>query len=116
MVRRSVGGGGIPGARKIAAAFTDKGTRAVVAMQGDTVQVSDRGVVVNGTLLSNSSPLGRDSDGRPLPRPPMTLHILTADEVWLVSSHSVRSYDSRYFGPVAASRVIAVIEGLITAP
>jgi conjugative transfer signal peptidase TraF len=87
----------------------------IVAMQGDTVQVLDRGVVVNGTLLSHSAPLERDSDGRPLPRLPMVLHVLAANEVWLLSSHSPRSYDSRYFGAVPASRVVARIEALVTA-
>ncbi|HWG35195.1 MAG TPA: conjugative transfer signal peptidase TraF [Gemmatimonadaceae bacterium] len=87
----------------------------VVATQGDTVQVFDRGVVINGTFLSNSAPLERDSDGRPLPRLPMALHILTPDEIWLLSSHSARSYDSRYFGAVASSRVVAQIEALVTA-
>ena len=87
----------------------------IAAVQGDTVQVLDRGVVVNGALLSNSAPLERDSDGRPLPRLPMVLHILTSNEVWLLSSHSARSYDSRYFGPVAASRVVDRIEALVTA-
>lgn len=88
----------------------------IVAMRGDTVQVLARGVAVNGTLLSNSAPLARDSKGRSLPRLQMATHVLTADEVWLLSSHSARSYDSRYFGAVAASRVVARIEALVTAP
>lgn len=87
----------------------------IVAIQGDTVRVLNRGVVVNGTLLSNSAPLARDSKGRPLPKVPMALHVLTADEIWLLSSHSARSYDSRYFGAVARSRVVARIEALVTA-
>jgi conjugative transfer signal peptidase TraF len=79
----------------------------VVAIAGDTVDVDERGVAVNGTLLTNSRPLTRDSYGAELMILRTVNHIVSDDELWLVSSHSPRSFDSRYFGPVRRSDVRA---------
>src|ERR1700760_1219520 len=38
----------------------------VVAKAGDTVDVSDRGITVNGVLLRNTAPKSKDSRGRPM--------------------------------------------------
>jgi type IV secretory pathway protease TraF len=62
---------------------------------------------VNGTLLTNSRPLARDSHGAELMILRTVNHIVGDDELWLVSSHSPRSFDSRYFGPVRRSDVRA---------
>lgn len=86
----------------------------IAAMAGDTIDVEDRGVLVNGRLLSNSVPLERDSEGRSLPRFRVTGHVVPPEEVWLLSSHSARSYDSRYYGGVPMSRIVARIEPLLT--
>jgi conjugative transfer signal peptidase TraF len=87
----------------------------VVAIVGDTIQVDDRGVGVNGRVVPNSAPLERDSKGRSLPRLRTSGHVVQSDEVWLVSSYSGRSYDSRYYGGVPTSRLVAPIEPLLTA-
>jgi conjugative transfer signal peptidase TraF len=87
----------------------------VVAMGGDTIQVDDRGVAVNGRIVLKSAPLERDSKGRSLPRLRTSGHVVSSDKIWLVSSYSERSYDSRYYGGVPASRVIARIEPLLAA-
>jgi conjugative transfer signal peptidase TraF len=87
----------------------------VVAMRGDTIRVDDRGVAVNGRIVENSFPLAQDSKGRLLPRFRTSGHVVSSGEVWLVSSYSDRSYDSRYYGGVLASRVVARVEPLLTA-
>ncbi|HLE83325.1 MAG TPA: S26 family signal peptidase [Thermoanaerobaculia bacterium] len=79
----------------------------VVATEGDVVAVDSRGVRVNGELLPRSAPLARDREGRPLavawtgpaPLPPGT--------VFVVSTFTERSWDSRYWGPLPVSSLRA---------
>lgn len=87
--------------------------KTVAALPQDTVDVTARGVSVNGQLLPNSAPLDRDSDGRALPELRLTKHLVAVGEVWLVSSYSGRSFDSRYFGGIAINRVIARIQPVL---
>jgi conjugative transfer signal peptidase TraF len=77
----------------------------VAAVAGDTVTVGDVGVIVNGKLLTNSRPLRRDSRGAQLANLRIANHLVGIDELWLVSSRSARSFDSRYFGPITRSAV-----------
>ena len=72
----------------------------VLATAGDSVQVTDTGLVVNGTPARNSKRLAHDGAGRPLPRLHDGTYVVARDQVWLYSPYSTRSFDSRYFGPV----------------
>lgn len=77
----------------------------VVAVAGDVVSVSSRGIEVNGELVRNSRALDEDGAGRPMPRiEPRTYHV-AAGEVWVVSSYTPYSFDSRYFGPIAEASI-----------
>ncbi len=71
----------------------------VRAIAGDTVVVDARGVTVNQALPIMAPIQLRDRRGR---RMHMALgrHVLQPNECFLLSTHSVHSYDSRYFGPV----------------
>ena len=85
----------------------------VVAWPGDTVETSAAGIVVNGQLLPNTATISRDSTGRQLhPFPPGTHHV-QKDELWVVSSFSPRSFDSRYFGPIPFRSVHGWIRPLL---
>lgn len=75
----------------------------IAATAGDVVMVSAGAISVNGQVLANSGQLPRDSQGRPLPAFPAGTYRVPAGQVWLVSSHNPRSFDSRYFGPVPAT-------------
>jgi conjugative transfer signal peptidase TraF len=77
----------------------------IAAVAGDTIDVDDLGVTVNGRRLLNSRPLARDSRGQQLNTLRVARHLVTSDELWLISSHSARSFDSRYFGPVPRGAV-----------
>lgn len=88
--------------------------KVVVAQARDTVDITTGGVSVNGRLLPNSAPLEQDSNGRPLPTLRIAKHVVASGEVWLVSSYSRHSFDSRYFGGIATTRVIERIEPLLT--
>jgi conjugative transfer signal peptidase TraF len=81
----------------------------IAAGPGDLVDLSPSGVSVNGREIVNSAQLAHDSMGRPLPGYPAGQYRVPTGEVWLVSSHNPRSFDSRYFGPVSASLVQSTV-------
>jgi conjugative transfer signal peptidase TraF len=87
--------------------------KVVAALPGDTVDVTDLGSFVNGSLLPNSAPLLHDSKGREMPRL-RGRFILQAGTAWLYSGHSLRSFDSRYYGPVPLSGVRGQLFPLLT--
>ena len=86
----------------------------VAAVAGDRVTVSAGGVSVNGSLLPNSTPLPVDMDGQALPHPELTDYTLKPDELLTMSTYNPRSFDSRYFGPVPRTSVIAVVAPALT--
>jgi conjugative transfer signal peptidase TraF len=75
----------------------------VAAVVGDTVCV-DTAVRVNGTVLTTVI-ADADSQGRPLPHWHGCLTLGPAD-VFLLSTYSDRSLDSRYVGPVPRETVV----------
>jgi conjugative transfer signal peptidase TraF len=79
----------------------------VVAVPGDRVTVTAKGVSVNGRELPNSRPLPADSAGRPLARAGGAR--LSAGEVWVMSEYNPRSFDSRYYGPIETARLQGVV-------
>jgi len=81
--------------------------KVVLAVGGDTVRVGREGVSLNGHAVSNSRPLERDSRGRLLDHYPFGTHVLKPGQLWLFSPHHRLSFDSRYFGPVQQSSVLA---------
>ena len=86
----------------------------VAARSGDTVDLSDRGMAVNGRLLPNTAPLGEDSVGHPLSHWPFGKYVVEARTVWVASSYSPRSFDSRYFGPIKTDLVRESVRALLT--
>ena len=86
----------------------------VVAKAGDIVDVSDRGIEVNGRLLSNTAPKLRDSQGRPMTPWPYGQYRVGADAVWVASSYNPWSFDSRYFGPIPVGIIRGRLKPLLT--
>ena len=86
----------------------------IAARSGDTVELSARGIIVNGRLLLNTAPLETDTAGRPLSHWPFGKYVVARGTVWVASSYSPRSFDSRYFGPVETSRVREHVRALLT--
>jgi conjugative transfer signal peptidase TraF len=79
----------------------------VGALPGDRVAVRGGFLVVNGCPVAGALVLPEDSRGRPLsPFSNSDLEV-PADSVFLLSTHSPRSWDSRYFGPVPLGSVRA---------
>jgi len=87
--------------------------KTVAAVANDTVDVTERGVFVDGRLIPNSVPLERDSRGRILPALRLRRHVVPDGQVWLISSYSPRSFDSRYFGELAATEIISRIQPIL---
>jgi conjugative transfer signal peptidase TraF len=87
----------------------------VAARRGDTVAVTPAGLCVDGVAVPNSRALAADRQGRPLPQLAVGRYVVGPGELWLVSSYSRWSFDSRYFGPVATSDLRATVRALWTA-
>ncbi len=83
------------------------------AIPGDEVEWASGGLRVNGRLLPKTAPLPRDSRGRPMPRPEKTRLELSPREILVFTSHP-KSFDSRYFGAISTSSVIATLKPLLT--
>lgn len=89
--------------------------KAVVATSGDEVVLSREGVAINGCLLPNSRPLSHDAAGRRLLSWPHEHSLLTQGQLWLYADN-VRSWDSRYWGPVPVADIVAKALPVLTVP
>ncbi len=83
------------------------------AISGDEVEWASEGLRVNGRLLPGTAPLPVDSRGRPLPHLKRTRLELRPREILVFTMHP-RSFDSRYFGAIPTSSVIATLKPLWT--
>jgi conjugative transfer signal peptidase TraF len=86
----------------------------VFAIAGDTVTITSTGLKRAGAVEPHTHVLTLDATGRLLAGVPRGRYRVATDELWLVSSYSDRSWDSRYYGPVAVSTVIGVLAPLWT--
>jgi len=86
----------------------------VVAKAGDLVELSWRGISVNGLLLPNTAPLSKDTKGRPLTAWPFGRYPVAPGTVWVASSYHSRSFDSRYFGPVDTTAIRHRMKAFLT--
>lgn len=86
----------------------------VLALGGDVVTLRPEAVQVNGVRVPRSATVARDSRGRSLPHYPWGEYQLEPGQLWLFSSYRVNAYDSRYFGPIGADRVVSVLEPVWT--
>ena len=84
----------------------------VAAVTGDQVTVAPSGIAVDGRLIAHTAQLVRDSAGRPLRPVAPGVYPVVSGQVWLLSGHDPRSFDSRYFGPVPTANVQGVARPL----
>jgi conjugative transfer signal peptidase TraF len=84
----------------------------IFAVAGDTVVVAANGLSRNREIVRSTRALSRDRAGRPLPQLTAGAYPVEAGELWLVSTHNVLSWDSRYYGAVPVANVIAVLHPL----
>ena len=81
----------------------------VMAVAGQRVCRTGDTVSIDGKPLAEARP--RDRKGRPLPAW-SGCRTLRAGEVFLLNPASADSFDGRYFGPVPARGIVAVLEPL----
>lgn len=87
----------------------------IAAMPGDTVVVRPSGAIeINRTPLNNSHSLRNDEGGRPLTGVPAGTYTVAPGHVWLISTYSPLSFDSRYLGPVPISSIRGTVKPLWT--
>jgi conjugative transfer signal peptidase TraF len=86
----------------------------VAAISGDTVILSPSGVQINGRMLTPSPVLSRDSAGRPIPHLVWGEYRIQPYEIWLISTYSTHSFDSRYFGPIRLSQIQWIATPILT--
>jgi conjugative transfer signal peptidase TraF len=86
----------------------------VAAKAGDTVEVSGKGISVNGKLLANTAAFKLDAKKRPMHIWPNGIYTVQPGTVWVLSTYNKYSYDSRYYGPIQLSTVIAHAKPLWT--
>ena len=88
----------------------------VIAVSGDVVQVSPKGISVNGETIPNSTAQERDSYGRTLKAWPFGVYPVETGTIWVVSQYETRSFDSHYFGPIQLREVKNRLRPLWTTP
>jgi conjugative transfer signal peptidase TraF len=86
--------------------------KTVAAVAGDTVVARAEGLTVNGYPVRNTRVLPWDTRGRPMRHFPYAVYVLGPGELWLTSSCSPASFDSRYFGPINIGAVRSRISPL----
>ena len=86
----------------------------IAAIAGDEVVLHATSLVVNGEIVATSRLRSRDSLGRPLRHQRLGARRVDAGEIWLLGIDDDRSWDSRYFGPVPESSVIASLRPIAT--
>ena len=80
----------------------------VIGLGGDTVEIRDGDVFINGTRLAESYTYGQPAE----PAQPTTVSgdenrwVVPADELFLMGDHRSNSADSRTFGPVEVDQII----------
>jgi len=84
----------------------------VVAVGGEEVDVTAKGLVVDGRLLPNSTALVADHAARALAAWPAGQQRVADGMLWVYANHR-RSWDSRYWGPVPVANVVAVVEPIL---
>jgi conjugative transfer signal peptidase TraF len=98
---------------------TDRGElvlKMIVARSGDLVETSANGMRVNGSWIPNTAPAVHDSAGRTLRPWPFGHYRVQPGTVWVASGYNVKSFDSRYFGPVPISEIKHHLHPLWTSP
>ena len=79
----------------------------VIAVGGDTVQIHDGGVYVNGTRLSESYLFSEDGVAQPTdPSAAQSSWVIPDGDLFVMGDHREVSQDSRVFGPVPVSSVL----------
>jgi signal peptidase I len=87
----------------------------VVAIGGDTVEIKDKQLIVNGNPMKEQYVIYGDHDVLPAGRSPrdnLGPLIIPADSYFVLGDNRDRSLDSRFFGIVHKSRIKGTVKGI----
>jgi conjugative transfer signal peptidase TraF len=107
LARSYIGGGSCPTSAEPIA-------KMVGALPGDTVELEQAFVAIDGVRIPNSPTVPYDSMGRPLEHAVWGIYRVPAGEVWLFGFNNPRSWDGRYFGALPTTNVLGALRPLIT--
>ncbi len=93
---------------------TEPVAKTVAALPGDTVELTDQALLVNGLKLPRTATLSTDLEGRELQRFARGIHTVGANQVWLLGTSDPRSWDSRYYGPIPLENIRSAVRPLVT--
>lgn len=85
----------------------------VVAKTKNIVTINEVGVYVNDVLQPQSTPVEKDSEGRPMPIAPLNHYELKEGELLLLSEATENPFDGRYFGLIDFEQVDSVISPVL---
>lgn len=86
----------------------------IAGMAGDTVELTQDFVAVNGKRLPLSATLTQDEASYPLQAIPRGIYRLAPHTVWLMGTHDARSWDSRYYGAVSQAMIQSAVKPVLT--
>lgn len=86
----------------------------VAAVAGDTIDLSATDVRINGQHIPHSATADVDSHGRPLPHLAWGRYTVGEGTLWLLSTYTPKSWDSRYYGAIAESLVLHTVQPVLT--
>lgn len=86
----------------------------IIANEGDHVTRTALNVTINTITLPHSYTFTHDQRNNPLPKTRTSHWLLGKKEFWLYGTKSIRSWDSRYFGPIAGKNILYVVQPVIT--
>lgn len=81
----------------------------IVAIDGDVVELGPEGLAINGVPIGGTSPTAYAADGAI----PFGVYRVAKDEFWVLANSHPRSFDSRYFGPIARDQIQGVAKPLL---
>ena len=86
----------------------------IVALPGDTVELTEAFLAVNGRVLVQAPLRQSDSLGRALEHAPLGTRGLAPGQAWVLGVNPARSWDSRYFGPIPIGSIVGTGRPLLT--
>ena len=81
----------------------------VVAIEGDIISVSDKGVIVNNKLQPYSTPLKKDGANRPLNQWRINYYQLKNNELLTMTDQDKWSFDGRYYGLIKTQQTKGIL-------
>jgi conjugative transfer signal peptidase TraF len=85
----------------------------IIALPGDSVQVSESGLSVNGQSIPNSRPIKRDVYGKPLPQLAYGTYSIYQGSMWVLANTNPASFDGRYWGTLTMAYVVGVAKPVL---